>query len=92
MDGVDTAEKHAIEAFVQLVLKLNENSFKPLFMKLLEWGLGHDFKSSDKNRSEIGVAIEGENSVSLTKTRVFYRIVGALCACLKVLWDIFFQF
>lgn len=30
-------ENHTIKAFLALVVKLNENMFKPMFLKIVEW-------------------------------------------------------
>lgn len=35
--AVDEVEEHTIEALVAMVMKLSENTFKPLFLKLVSW-------------------------------------------------------
>jgi U3 small nucleolar RNA-associated protein 10 len=37
MYAVDEVEAHTIEALVAMVMKLSENTFKPLFVKLVSW-------------------------------------------------------
>ena len=39
VDGskVEWVERECVEAFVKMVVKLNEVCFKPLFLKLLDW-------------------------------------------------------
>lgn len=32
-------ESHAVDAFVAMVMKLSETTFKPLFLKLVSWHL-----------------------------------------------------
>lgn len=34
---LDDVEGHAVDAFIALVMKLNETSFKPLFLRLVDW-------------------------------------------------------
>ncbi|RUS33557.1 hypothetical protein BC938DRAFT_471117 [Jimgerdemannia flammicorona] len=36
-EDVDDVEQHIISAFLELVMKLNETLFKPLFLKTLDW-------------------------------------------------------
>ena len=40
--SIDIIENEMITSFLQFVIKLNESSFKPLFLKLVEWAIGND--------------------------------------------------
>ena len=44
---VDEAEKHVIKAFVNLILKLSESSFRPLFYKVYDWSI-RDTATNDR--------------------------------------------
>ena len=35
-------EDSVVEAFIELVVKLNETSFRPLFRRLYDWGFGEN--------------------------------------------------
>ncbi|KAN0059869.1 snoRNA-binding rRNA-processing protein utp10 [Thecaphora frezii] len=37
--SVDEVEEHAIQSLLKLVLKLNESSFRPLFLRLFDWAV-----------------------------------------------------
>ncbi|XP_053675079.1 HEAT repeat-containing protein 1 homolog [Anopheles nili] len=39
LSAIDTAEAHVIQAFVVLILKLSESTFRPLFYKVFEWSI-----------------------------------------------------
>ncbi|KAI8900131.1 hypothetical protein BC833DRAFT_583092 [Globomyces pollinis-pini] len=40
-DQNDEIEKNLIDLFKRFTMKMNEKTFKPLFLKVVEWGLGH---------------------------------------------------
>lgn len=71
MKAVDTVEEQILEALLQFVLKLNEHSFKPFYMNVLEWGL----KSAQEG---------GAQETLHARPRVFFRLVAVLCTHLKV--------
>lgn len=39
---MDDIEKAAVSAFMQLALKLNEATFRPLFLRLIDWTTTRD--------------------------------------------------
>lgn len=43
---MDDIEKAAVGAFMQLVLKLNEATFRPLFMRLVDWTTPGDLEEA----------------------------------------------
>eukprot|EP00002_Diphylleia_rotans_P036485 TRINITY_DN8041_c0_g2_i1.p1 TRINITY_DN8041_c0_g2~~TRINITY_DN8041_c0_g2_i1.p1 ORF type:complete len:2018 (+),score=403.81 TRINITY_DN8041_c0_g2_i1:78-6131(+) len=62
-----TLEKSIFDAFMEMVMKLNESSFKPLFMKLMDW-------------SEFSKCVAGKIS---PKQLVFHKILLLLVDRLK---------
>ncbi|XP_049537593.1 HEAT repeat-containing protein 1 homolog [Anopheles darlingi] len=46
-EAVDTAEEHVIKAFVVLILKLSESTFRPLFYQVFEWSI-RESSSNDR--------------------------------------------
>ncbi|KAJ3329702.1 HEAT repeat-containing protein 1 [Blyttiomyces sp. JEL0837] len=71
---IDRVEECMISAFLQLVMRLNENLFKVLYFKLLDW-------SSFKN---------GEKDSSYHEHAIFLRIVDSLLARLKSIYVPYF--
>ncbi|KFB38442.1 AGAP009004-PA-like protein [Anopheles sinensis] len=45
--GIDAAEAHVIRAFVVLILKLSESTFRPLFYQVFEWSI-RESSSNDR--------------------------------------------
>ncbi|XP_055547032.1 HEAT repeat-containing protein 1 homolog [Wyeomyia smithii] len=45
--SIDTAEEHVIRAFVVLILKLSESTFRPLYYKVFEWA-NRESSSNDR--------------------------------------------
>ncbi|XP_058814545.1 HEAT repeat-containing protein 1 homolog [Topomyia yanbarensis] len=45
--SIDIAEEHVIKAFVVLILKLSESTFRPLYYKVFEWA-NRDSSSNDR--------------------------------------------
>ncbi|XP_041777303.1 HEAT repeat-containing protein 1 homolog [Anopheles merus] len=47
LDAIDAAEAHVIKAFVVLILKLSESTFRPLFYQVFEWSI-RESSSNDR--------------------------------------------
>ncbi|XP_052893441.1 HEAT repeat-containing protein 1 homolog [Anopheles moucheti] len=47
LTAIDAAEAHVIKAFVVLILKLSESTFRPLFYKVFEWSI-RETSSNDR--------------------------------------------
>ncbi|CAH1183154.1 unnamed protein product [Phaedon cochleariae] len=45
LEEANLVESHIVEAFTVLILKLSENSFRPLYYKLYDWAVRSDVKS-----------------------------------------------
>lgn len=52
--SITEVEKSVIDALSSLVLKLSENSFKPLFVNLLDWALASSVESSGLSGNQPG--------------------------------------
>ncbi|KAL1918828.1 uncharacterized protein VTP21DRAFT_2850 [Calcarisporiella thermophila] len=64
---IDKAEEHTLGAFLELVMKLNESRFKPMFLKLVDWAT---------------VSVEGPED-SNARLTVFYHVLDGLLNKLK---------
>lgn len=71
-DQVDATEAEMIEAFVSVVLKLNESLFKPMFLKLVEWS------HPDATKAPMALA--------RGRQLLFYKLVESLLDNLKTLF------
>jgi hypothetical protein len=63
-------ETHVVDAFVQLTMKLNENLFKPLFLKVVDW--------ASISHSELPTDDESQARMTL-----FYHLLDTLSSKLK---------
>jgi len=94
---VETVEDATIKAFQELVMKLNELMFKPLFLKVLDWSgstVGGLAKTSKDDEDEDEDATPA-SSLNLHRRSFFYRLVISLADRLKVIitflkYDFFF--
>eukprot|EP00850_Spirogloea_muscicola_P003773 SM000015S01273 [mRNA] locus=s15:967909:985221:- [translate_table: standard] len=73
---VGAVEKASIDAFAALVMKLSENTFRPLFIRMLEWS-----QSKSWSQSEDGAVAEVESS--LNRSIAFYGLVNVLAEKLR---------
>lgn len=69
---VDVTESDIVEAFVTVVMKLNEVHFKPVFLKLIEWANPDTTKASE--------------SLARGRQLVFYKLLDSLLENLKLLF------
>jgi len=69
---VDATEADMVEAFVTVVMKLNEVLFKPMFVKLMGWASPDSTKASE--------------SLAAGRQLMFYKLVDALLDNLKTLF------
>jgi hypothetical protein len=51
MPTISQAEEHVIQAFVELIVKLNEASFRPLYRRLFDWAFGNGSHLHQSNSS-----------------------------------------
>lgn len=93
--SIDAVESACVRAFLALVVKLNEQQLKPLFLKLIEWvGLGgapsdafgaasalssHNAVSA----SAAGAVVVGAASHDLCRAIMLFRCVDALLERLR---------
>jgi U3 small nucleolar RNA-associated protein 10 len=73
-ESVSEVEQHSIQAFINLVMKLNETLFKPIFLKTLDWAT---------------IELAGEDSKTISpelesRTLFFYKLLDGLLEKLKV--------
>lgn len=73
MKDINQIEENALGAFVQFILKLNEQTFRPLFLRTYDWAV-------------IDLATDAEDShEALTARRiVLYKLIDRLLTQLKV--------
>ncbi|GAA5990412.1 hypothetical protein JCM10908_007359 [Rhodotorula pacifica] len=77
---VVSVEDHALGAFVQFILKLNEQLFRPLFLRTYDWAV-------------IDLAEEEDAAAGLVARRtVLYRVVDRLLGQLKSIFVPYFAF
>ncbi|KYQ91935.1 U3 snoRNP protein [Tieghemostelium lacteum] len=50
--NLDSVEEHIINSFLNLVMKLNENLFKPLFIKILDWAIPSHLNNNNNNNNK----------------------------------------
>jgi len=87
LKDVETVEDATIKAFQELVMKLNELMFKPLFLKVLDWSgstVGGLAKMSKDDDSEEDEDATPASSLNLHRRSFFYRLVISLADRLKV--------
>lgn len=72
--SITEVEKSVIDALSSLVLKLSENSFKPLFVNLLDWALASSVESSGLSGNQPGrrIAFFGVVQQLLEKLRSLF--------------------
>ncbi|TPX61884.1 hypothetical protein PhCBS80983_g00809 [Powellomyces hirtus] len=80
-EDVEAVENSIISAFLQLVMKLNETLFKPLFLKMVDWAtsellLKHGLTQEDVNARQL----------------FFYRLVDSLLARLKSIFAPYYAY
>lgn len=78
---ISEIEDAIISAFLDLVMKLNETLFKPLFLKVVDW-------------ATVELAVEGAaaSEDSLKRVLVFYKLVDALLEKLKSIFTPYFGY
>lgn len=71
---VDNVEKAAVAAFMQLALKLNEATFRPLFMRLVDWTNPESPETSQSGRQLTFFKVMDRMLVQLKVRSRFSRI------------------
>eukprot|EP01133_Synstelium_polycarpum_P006408 gene6408-7434_t len=88
--SIDTVETHIVTSFITLVMKLNENLFKPLFLKTIDWALqspavgNGSVKRHTSTSSREEAADQGFGDID--NTLFFYKLVNALSSHLKAIF------
>ena len=85
--NLDRFEDHVFSALMGLVLKLNENLFKPLFIRCLEW--------AQSTASESGVLLEMEKlvrSADPARMLTFFKFVQRVSDSLKGIFVPYFGY
>lgn len=80
-DDMVSIEDHALGAFVQFILKLNEQTFRPLFLRTYDWAV-IDLAEDESASSEGLVA----------RRTVLYKIVDRLLGQLRSIFVPYFSF
>ncbi|BGP43235.1 snoRNA-binding rRNA-processing protein utp10 [Rhodotorula kratochvilovae] len=83
-DDVVAIEDHALGAFVQFILKLNEQTFRPLFLRAYDWAVIDLTEAGDDS----AIAAEG----LVARRTVLYKIVDRLLGQLKSIFVPYFSF
>ncbi|CAM0135952.1 snoRNA-binding rRNA-processing protein utp10 [Umbelopsis sp. WA50703] len=81
-ESVSEVEQHSIQAFINLVMKLNETLFKPIFLKTLDWAT---------------IELAGEDSKTISpelesRTLFFYKLLDGLLEKLKSIFTPYFGY
>ncbi|BBM97494.1 U3 small nucleolar RNA-associated protein 10 [Marchantia polymorpha subsp. ruderalis] len=80
LPNISRVENSVVSAIVSLVMKLSETSFKPLFVKVLEWA---------ESEESTGVSVAGK---SVDRNIVFYKLVNQLAEKLRSVFVPYFQY
>ncbi|KAI9486718.1 MAG: hypothetical protein EXX96DRAFT_646489 [Benjaminiella poitrasii] len=75
---VDVIEESVINTFLDMVMKLNETLFKPLYLKVIDWATV-ELSGNDSNES-------------LSRALFFYKLVDALLEKLKSIFTPYFGY
>lgn len=76
-------EDHALGAFVQFILKLNEQTFRPLFLRTYDWAVIDLAEGDDGSDSSEGL---------VARRTVLYKIVDRLLGQLRSIFVPYFSF
>ncbi|KAI5481102.1 U3 small nucleolar RNA-associated protein 10 [Pseudohyphozyma bogoriensis] len=80
LDDVEDIEENALGAFVQFILKLNEQTFRPLFLRTYDWAV-------------IDLAEESDAKITSPARRtVLYKLVDRLLVQLKSIFVPYYSF
>ncbi|EGG21033.1 U3 snoRNP protein [Cavenderia fasciculata] len=95
VSNIDLIEEHIISSFMTLVLKLNENLFKPIFLKTIEWGIGQlqqqqnqqqTTKKTTNQQSTKQKESSDSAAVDLDNVIFFYKLMNSLVTNLKTIF------
>lgn len=81
-DDVVAVEDHALGAFVQFILKLNEQLFRPLFLRTYDWAV-IDLADEEGDAAASGL---------VARRTVLYRVVDRLLGQLRSIFVPYFAF
>ncbi|KAJ2077855.1 snoRNA-binding rRNA-processing protein utp10 [Coemansia sp. RSA 988] len=88
-DDAELIEETALEAFMRLAVRLNENQFRPLFLAFLEWASADHASLAPPttilSKKDTTDASLRHQDAEETRLRAFYRVLNALFARLKTL-------
>jgi U3 small nucleolar RNA-associated protein 10 len=87
----ESVEPALIHAFVALVVKLSENTFKPLFLRTLEWA-ETEYLPPDTSGSEASSSDAMTSKGSLARNAFLYGLVGALTEKLRSVFVPYFKY
>ena len=76
-DEVDHIEKLCLETGFQMVMKLNDTIFKPMFLKFSDWA-AEDFKAGEGKEGR-------DRDISFQRSITFYNWLNLLTGNLKVM-------
>ncbi|KAL2649237.1 hypothetical protein R1flu_017365 [Riccia fluitans] len=80
LKNISRVESSVVSAIVSLVMKLSETSFKPLFVKVLEWA---------ESEESAGTCVAGK---SVDRNIVFYKFVNQLSDKLRSVFIPYFKY
>jgi len=72
-ESIEEIEGHLITAFMSLIMKLNETTFKPIFIKILDWA---NSQNSEIEKEQFTLS-------KLSRFVFFFRLVDSLADKLK---------
>lgn len=81
-------EKTAASALVELILKLSEGKFKPLFFRMIEWANATQFPEDSNVASR---SLKGAHA-KVARRVAFLHVINALCESLRSVFTPYFHF
>lgn len=87
-EAVLLIEEKASAALVELILKLSEGKFKPLFFRMVEWANATHFPEDSNVAAQ---SLKGELA-KLVRRVAFLSLINALCESLRSVFTPYFHF
>ncbi|KAK4048437.1 snoRNA-binding rRNA-processing protein utp10 [Microbotryomycetes sp. JL201] len=80
LDDINLVESNALGAFIQFILKLNEQTFRPLFLRTYDWAV-----------IDLAEAEDAEDAITARRI-VLYKLVDRMLAQLKSIFVPYYSF
>ncbi|KAJ6235891.1 heat repeat-containing protein [Anaeramoeba flamelloides] len=100
-DQIDLIESTIMTAFISLIMKLNENMFKQIFLKILHWATANTFENENKNEKNEDDDDDDDDEeddeedsikVGMSKMIVLFRLCDYLISRLKTVFVPYFEY